>query len=75
MSPRPADDPNASVEDGAGVVGAFPGSSIWPFVIGIGATFVALALVFGAWTLAVGLFLSSLLSSVSSTRVAAGGLV
>jgi len=35
MSPRPADDPKASVEDGAGVVGAFPGSSIWPFVIGI----------------------------------------
>ncbi|MFZ2057010.1 MAG: cytochrome c oxidase subunit 4 [Acidimicrobiales bacterium] len=75
MSPRPADDPRASVEDGAGVVGAFPGSSIWPFVIGIGATFVALALVFGAWTLAVGLFLvvASLVGVIYESR--RGGLV
>ena len=75
MSPRPADDPKASVEDGAGVVGAFPGSSIWPFVIGIGATFVALALVFGAWTLAVGLFLvvASLVGVIYESR--RGGLV
>jgi len=41
-APRPSDDPEASLEDGAGVVGAFPGSSVWPFVLGVGATFVAL---------------------------------
>ena len=58
MRPRPSDDPDATLEDGAGVVGAFPGSSIWPFVLGLGATFVALAFVFGAWTLGVGLFLA-----------------
>jgi|SRR5271165_6607626 len=58
MTPRPEDDPNASVEDGAGAVGAFPGGSVWPFVLGLGVTFVGLALVFGAWTLGVGLFLA-----------------
>jgi hypothetical protein len=75
MSPRPADNPEATVEDGAGVVGAFPGSSIWPFVLGLGATFVGLALVFGAWTLAVGLFLavSALVGVIFESR--RGGLV
>ena len=75
MNPRPADNPDATLEDGAGVVGAFPGSSIWPFVLGLGATFVALALVFGAWTLGVGLFLavSALVGVVYESR--RGGLV
>jgi len=75
MSPRPADDPGATVEDGAGVVGAFPGSSIWPFVLGLGSTFVGLALVFGAWTLAVGLFLAiaALVGVIFESR--RGGLV
>ncbi len=75
MSPRPADDSRASVEDGAGVVGSFPGSSIWPFVLGLGATLVAVSLVFGAWTLGVGLFLavSALLGVIFESR--RGGLV
>ena len=75
MKPRPEDDPNASVEDGAGVIGAFPGSSIWPFVLGFGATFVGLALVFGAWTLGVGLFLAvtALVGVIYESR--RGGLV
>jgi uncharacterized iron-regulated membrane protein len=75
MAPRPSDDPKASLDDGAGVVGAFPGSSIWPFVLGLGATFVGLALVFGAWTLAVGLFLAiaALVGVVYESR--RGGLV
>jgi hypothetical protein len=75
MAPRPEDNPNATVEDGAGVVGAFPGSSIWPFVLGFGATFVALAMVFGAWTLAVGLFLAvaALVGVIFESR--RGGLV
>ena len=57
------------------VVGAFPGSSIWPFVLGLGATFVALAFVFGAWTLGVGLFLAvaALVGVVYESR--RGGLV
>jgi hypothetical protein len=75
MRERPEDNPDASLEDGAGVVGAFPGSSIWPFVLGMGATFVAAALVFGAWTLGVGLFLavSALVGVVYESR--RGGLV
>jgi hypothetical protein len=75
MSPRASDNPEASLEDGAGVVGAFPGSSIWPFVLGLGATFVALALVFGAWTLGVGLFLAiaALVGVIFESR--RGGLV
>jgi hypothetical protein len=75
MSPRPSDDPEASLQDGAGVVGAFPTSSIWPFVLGFGATLIALALVFGAWTLAVGLFLAiaALVGVIYESR--RGGLV
>jgi hypothetical protein len=75
MTPRASDNPEATTEDGAGVVGSFPGSSIWPFVLGLGATFVALALVFGVWTLGVGLFLavSALVGVIFESR--RGGLV
>ena len=75
MEPRPEDDPNATVADGAGVIGAFPGSSIWPFVIGMSAALVGLALVFGSWTLAVGLFLAiaGLVGVIFESR--RGGLV
>jgi hypothetical protein len=54
MRPRPEDRPDATPQDGAGVIGAFPSSSIWPFVFGMGAFLVALALAFGAWLLAPG---------------------
>jgi hypothetical protein len=57
MTPRAEDNPTANPGDGAGVVGAFPGSSIWPFVLGMGATMVALSLVFGFWTAIFGLTL------------------
>lgn len=75
MKPRPEDDPGATMEDGAGVVGAFPGSSVWPFVLGLGSSFVALALVFGSWTLAVGFFLgiAALVGVIYESR--RGGLV
>ena len=55
MRARPEDDPNATQAQGAGVVGAFPGTSIWPFTLGMGAFFVVLALVFGIWLLVPGL--------------------
>jgi hypothetical protein len=54
MRPRAEDNPDAEPADGAGVVAAFPSTSVWPFVLGLGATFVALALVFGFWTAPVG---------------------
>lgn len=49
MKPRPEDSDEAELEDGAGTVGSFPSSSIWPFVMGVSAALVCLALVFGAW--------------------------
>lgn len=55
MTPRPEDNPNATQQEGAGVVGSFPGTSIWPFTLGMGAFFCVLALVFGIWLLVPGL--------------------
>jgi hypothetical protein len=57
MTPRAEDDPNADPSAGAGFVGYFPGASIWPFVFGMGALAIALALVFGFWTAIFGFFL------------------
>jgi protein-S-isoprenylcysteine O-methyltransferase Ste14 len=58
MPPRPEDNPQATREEGAGVVGAFPGTSIWPFVLGMGAFTIVLSLVFGIWLLVPGLGLA-----------------
>jgi cytochrome c oxidase subunit IV len=57
MKPRPEDDPHATQASGAGIVGAFPSTSIWPFTMGMGAFFCVLALVFGIWLLLPGLAL------------------
>jgi len=51
MRPRPEDRTDASIEDGAGVIGSFPDSSVWPFVLGMGLFLVVLAVVFGLWLL------------------------
>jgi cytochrome c oxidase subunit IV len=51
MRPRPEDDPHAEPSAGAGIVGTFPGTSIWPFTLGMAAFVVVLALVFGVWLL------------------------
>jgi len=58
MTPRAEDDPHADRSAGAGVVAVFPSSSIWPFVLGMGALLVCLALVFGFWSAIVGFFLA-----------------
>ena len=58
MTPRAEDNPKAELDEGAGYVGTFPSSSIWPFVLGIGAASIGLALVFGFWTAIVGFFLA-----------------
>lgn len=55
MRPRPEDQKSATQAEGAGIIGTFPGSSIWPFTLGMGAFFVVLALVFGVWFLIPGL--------------------
>jgi hypothetical protein len=54
MRPRPEDLPDATIADGSGVIGSFPGSSIWPFVLGMGFFLVALSAVFGLWLLGPG---------------------
>jgi hypothetical protein len=57
MKPRPEDRSDASIEEGAGVIGAFPSSSIWPFVLGMGLFLVVLSVVFGLWLMAPGMAL------------------
>jgi hypothetical protein len=52
---RPEDDDNATQADGAGIIDAFPATSIFPFTLGMGAFMTVLALVFGIWLLLPGL--------------------
>ena len=70
MAPRAEDDPNATQAQGAGVVGAFPGTSIWPFTLGMGSFFTVLALVFGIWLLVpgLGLVVWALFGGVAESR-------
>lgn len=67
---RPEDRPDATMADGAGVVNSFPGSSIWPFVLGLGAFLVVMALAFGMWFFppAVGLILIALVGVTAESR-------
>jgi len=58
MRPRPEDRPEGTLEEGAGVVGTFPSTSVWPFVLGLAATLVAFSLVFGFWTAILGFTLA-----------------
>ncbi|MGH9028201.1 MAG: aa3-type cytochrome oxidase subunit IV [Acidimicrobiales bacterium] len=55
MKPRPEDREDGSLSEGAGVIGSFPSSSIWPFVFGMGIFLIVLSLVFGIWLAAPGL--------------------
>ncbi|HXY93260.1 MAG TPA: cytochrome c oxidase subunit 4 [Acidimicrobiia bacterium] len=52
--PRAEDDPNATVDEGAGVVDVFPKHSIWPFAVGLSATVMASGFAFGPWLVAIG---------------------
>ena len=49
MKLRPDDDPDGTLEEAAGPVDSFPSSSIWPFLLGMGAMFAVLTFVFGLW--------------------------
>jgi hypothetical protein len=71
MKPRPEDRDDATVADGAGVIGTFPGSTIWPFVMGMGLFSATLAAVFGLWLLALAfaaIFLAAIGYTVESRR-------
>jgi hypothetical protein len=52
--PRPEDSEEANLEDGEGVVGFFPGNSIWPVAMGLSAISLAIGLAFGKWFWAIG---------------------
>lgn len=49
MDPRPEDRNSAEVVDGAGDIGFFPPSSIWPFWCALVAGLIVLGPVFGWW--------------------------
>jgi hypothetical protein len=70
MKPQPDDDPNAEMSEGAGTVDSFPGSSIWPFILGLGAMFTVLTFVFGLWLAPLGaaLILSAAIGGTMESR-------
>ena len=49
------EDRDATMAEGAGRIDTFPGSSIWPFALGMGCWALVLALVFGTWFAVIGL--------------------
>ncbi len=57
MGNRVEDRDDASIAEGAGEINSFPSSSIWPFVMGMGAFFTLLSLVFGIWLILPGITL------------------
>ncbi|HVX19958.1 MAG TPA: cytochrome c oxidase subunit 4 [Acidimicrobiales bacterium] len=67
---RPEDRSDATIGEGAGVINSFPGSSIWPFTLGMGAFVILLGLVFGVWLLlpGVGLLLTALIGVTAESR-------
>ncbi len=70
MRPRPEDRDDARIDEGAGYVGSFPDSSIWPFVVGVSMAFIGLAFVFGVWTAIIGgaLATSAVIGAVLESR-------
>ena len=70
MRPLEGDESDATMSDGAGVVDSFPGSSIWPFLLGMGAMFATLTFIFGLWLapIAAALGLSAVIGGVVESR-------
>jgi hypothetical protein len=70
MGDRPEDRPDATLEDGAGEIATFPSSSIWPFVLGMGAFSLVLAFAFGIWFFfpAVSLMITALVGVTAESR-------
>jgi hypothetical protein len=48
------EDRDATPEEGAGDIAFFPGNSIWPAAMGLGAVSLAIGLAFGKWFWAIG---------------------
>ncbi len=73
MGNRVEDLDDATIEAGAGYIGAFPGSSIWPFVLGMGAFTLVLSLVFGTWFVIPGIALVAFALSGGTAESRRGG--
>lgn len=54
LDPRPEDDLDAEVADGAGDIGFFPPSSIWPFWAALCCGIIVLGIIFGWWISIIG---------------------
>jgi hypothetical protein len=52
--PRVEDRPDADPGDGAGEIHYFPGNSIWPVALGLGAVLAVVGLAFGKWFWVIG---------------------
>jgi hypothetical protein len=70
MGQRVEDRGDASIAEGAGDINSFPGTSIWPFILGMGAFLTLLSLVFGIWLILPGitLILSALIGVTAESR-------
>jgi hypothetical protein len=70
MGHRVEDRNDASIEEGAGDINSFPSSSIWPFVLGMGAFLTVISLVFGIWLILPGitLIISALVGVTAESR-------
>jgi hypothetical protein len=56
-APRAEDQPDATMEEGAGEIAYFPHNSIWPVALGLAAISLAIGLAFGKWFWAIGAIL------------------
>jgi hypothetical protein len=67
---RPEDRSDAEIADGAGPVGVFAMSSIWPFAVGLSAAVFASGFAFGVWLVVVGAggFVLSILGYILESR-------
>jgi hypothetical protein len=70
MGKRVEDREDASIAEGAGEINSFPGSSIWPFVMGMGAFLTLLSLVFGIWLIfpGISLIITALVGVTAESR-------
>jgi len=67
---RPEDRPDATIAEGAGVINTFPGSSIWPLCLGVGAFLLVMTFIFGTWFVppAIGLIVIALVGVTAESR-------
>jgi hypothetical protein len=67
---RAEDRADATTADGAGPVGVFALESVWPFVVGLGATVMMSGFAFGSWLVLIGAgaFVFGLVGFVAESR-------